>query len=323
MVEVKSYTRPIFQAVKVALNQEYPEMAKLTGQDRASLLFETEAGIQNARRDSVGRSPSVVSSSVVGILSKFAIPATEFIKWRDQSFPEKGHSDYLKPEFYLPRVLSEGLSHGNSNVRSAVASRLGTVLIEQAITAVPYKTPYEFAPEWDFLWGYMLKKEIDDFFHPLEKYLGGQKGRKRFRETVKEFEGSLSINGENRFGGVFKAVGAKVLYLLPGQSLAFPERVLGAEFDKATVRILAAPVRSRFIRLVEKYSEGQIQARDDVENNGYNLKLEEAMAVYKALGLSGKKISSGYFNSQIALDYMRTNRPVVDPFNYPTRFADS
>ncbi len=313
----------ILQAAGEALNSEYPEAARLTEGQRASITFTDKSNILGFRMNSINNAPSSVSDAVTNMLRSFRIPKKEFDSWRNQSFPENSHSDYGKPEFYLPSSILNSLMTAGLSGRIRAAVTLGNIVIEQAITAMPYKIePFQFEDTpWGFFWGFMIRKEAEGFLSPLEKYLPDKKARIKFRKAKTEILDFFTTEGIEKSGGVFTAVGAKVLYLLPGQPLTSPERVLGVQFDRATVHILAAPVKLRFLSLLEEFSECQIKVEESTDEEN-DPELEATGFVHKALGLRGKKLFAAYIHSESASRYMSTNNPLVNPFNYATGYRD-
>lgn len=319
-------TESIFLAASKALKQEYPESDRLAGNLKANINFTNDEIIAAAKAENISSYPSLVSHEVGGILNRFNIPTKEFIKWRAQSFPTNGYTNYPQGRLYLPDNTIHRLVNGNTQTRQTEAMEFGRTLIEGAIRIMGYKiSPYEFEQKqaWDFLWGSMLKTEAHDFFSGLEDYLKTKKDRQNFRlarDKVSEF---FTLNGIAELKPVFKAVGAKVLFILPRQSLAFPERILGMNFDNAVVRLLAAPAMRRFIALVSEFSQGELQIDQDVMSLDQETSEDEnAMLVCDALNLKGRKLFSAYTHSELPVRYERTNNPLVDPFKYATAFKD-
>lgn len=322
----EALTKSVFSAASTALRQEYPESDKLAGNLSANIKFTNYKIITTAKAENISEYRSLVSDEVMGIFNRFNIPRKEFIEWRAQSLPKNGYANYLQLQLYLSDNILLRLINGGTQTKQTVAMEFGRTLIEGAIRIMGYKvSPHEFEQNkaWDFLWGSMLKTEAHDFFKGLEDYLKTKKDRQNFRQARDRALEFFTLNGIAELKPVFKAVGAKVLFILPGQSLTFPERVIGMNFDNAVVRLLAAPAMRRFVTLVSEFSQGEIQIdQNTMDLDQMTCEDENAMLVCDVLNLKGKKLFSAYTHSELPLRYERTNNPLVDPSRYAIGFKD-
>ena len=228
---------------------------------------------------------------------------------------------YLNPEqprFMLPTGALHQFSAEDERERFRIVRGFGQVLIYQTLKALPYLDNPYYDGRLQFMEARWRAIFLDDFrqdWEGLKERYKNKDNKKSFNEVEKKLFRLLTTNDPIRKPR-FIPVGAMVAMVLPGQTLAGSEYLIGRNFNEGTIGHIAALVEPRYLQLMKdrKLLPPSKEAPSKVPKSQIVSERE-----HRLIGLGNDQdLIREYLESGIAIRHIQTeDNPKVNIWCYP------